>query len=135
MQRARSIEFFCKRDAMNMENLGPSLVTQLVETGLVEDVADLFDLTVEKLIELERMGQKSGGERGRRRSQQAKEKATLTRLLIGLGMPGIGEVWAHAVAERYESLANLDEGRPRSTPSWSSCTASARSARAPSATS
>jgi DNA ligase (NAD+) len=106
VQRARSIEFFCKRDAMNMENFGPSLVTQLVDTGLVQDVADLFDLTVEKLVDLERMGQKSA-ENVIAAVQLAREKATLTRLLVGLGMPKIGEVWAHEVAKRFVDLATL----------------------------
>jgi DNA ligase (NAD+) len=106
VQRARSIEFFCKRDAMNMENLGPSLVSQLVDTGLVADVADLFDLTVEKLVDLERMGEKSA-ENVVNAIQQAREKATLTRLLVGLGMPKIGEVWAHEVATRFGDLPSL----------------------------
>jgi DNA ligase (NAD+) len=106
VQRARSIEFFCKRDAMNMENFGPSLVTQLVDTGVVADVADLFDLTVEKLIDLERMGPKSA-ENVIKSLADAREKATLTRLLVGLGMPKIGEVWAHEVARRYGDLKTL----------------------------
>ena len=111
VQRARSIEFFCKRDAMNMENLGPALVTQLVETGLVKDVADLFDLTVDKLVDLERMGQKSAAAVVKA-IEQAKATATLTRLMVGLGIPGIGEVWAHAVAERFESLPALIAATP-----------------------
>jgi DNA ligase (NAD+) len=112
VQRARSIEFFCKRDAMNMENLGPSLVTQLVDTGLVADVADLFDLTVDKLVELERMGQKSA-ENVVSGIAQAREKATLTRLLVGLGMPKIGEVWAHEVAQRFGDLRTLMDTPPQ----------------------
>jgi DNA ligase (NAD+) len=111
VQRARSIEFFCKRDAMNIENLGPVLVYQLVETGLVKDVADLYDLTVEQLVELERVGPKLA-ENVVRAIAQSKETATLTRLLIGLGMPGIGEVWARAVAERYRSLDALLAAAP-----------------------
>ena len=59
VQKARSIEFFSHRDAMNIEHLGPSLVAQLVERGLIEDVADLYDLTAEQLVELERVGPKS----------------------------------------------------------------------------
>jgi DNA ligase (NAD+) len=106
VQRARSIEFFCKRDAMNMENLGPSLVMQLVDQGIVKDVADLYDLTVEKLIDLERMGKKSA-ENVVNAIKLSREKATLSRLLTGLGIPGIGEVWAQKVAQRYESLVNL----------------------------
>jgi DNA ligase (NAD+) len=106
VQRARSIEFFCKRDAMNIENFGPALVGQLVERGLVADVADLFDLGVEKLLGLERVGQKSA-ENVVAAIAAARANATLTRLLVGLGMPKIGEVWAHAVAERFGDLATL----------------------------
>ncbi|HUS66036.1 MAG TPA: helix-hairpin-helix domain-containing protein, partial [Kofleriaceae bacterium] len=111
VQRARSIEFFCKRDAMNIENLGPALVSQLVDTGLIADVADLYDITAPQLVELERMGQKSA-ENVVAAIAGSKEKATLSRLLIGLGMPGIGEVWARAVAERYGDLASLMAATP-----------------------
>jgi DNA ligase (NAD+) len=126
-QRARSIEFFCKRDAMNIENFGPSLVGQLCATGLVKDVADLYDLTVEKLVDLERMGEKSA-ENVVNAIAASRKSATLTRLLTGLGMPGIGEVWARAVAERYQDLPSLMQATPdRSTRRSCSCTASARS--------
>ncbi len=111
VQRARSIEFFCKRDAMNMENFGPKLVVQLVESGLVADVADLFDLTVDKLIDLERMGQKSA-ENIVAAIAQAKAQATLSRLLTGLGIPLIGEVWASAIAGEFESLEMLMQSTP-----------------------
>jgi DNA ligase (NAD+) len=111
VQRARSIEFFCKRDAMNIENLGPALVSQLVDTGLVKDVADLYDLTVEKLVDLERIGEKSA-QNVVAAVAQSKTTATLTRLLIGLGMPGIGEVWARAVAEHYRSLSAVLDVSP-----------------------
>jgi DNA ligase (NAD+) len=106
VQRARSIEFFAKRDALNIDNLGPALVVQLIERGLIEDVADLFTLTVEQLEDLERMGRKSA-ENVVAGIAQAKKAATLTRLLVGLGMPKIGEVWAHEVAVRYGDLATL----------------------------
>jgi DNA ligase (NAD+) len=106
VQRARAIEFFCKRDAMNIENIGPALMAQLVEQGLVSDVADLYDLTVDRLLGLERMGQKSA-EHVVRAIAQSKETATLTRLLIGLGIPGIGEVWAKAVADHARTFEAL----------------------------
>jgi DNA ligase (NAD+) len=111
VQRARSIEFFCKRDGMNIENLGPALVYQLVDTGLVADVADLYDLTVTQLVDLERIGQKSA-ENVVGAIAQSRTTATLSRLLIGLGIPGIGEVWARAVAERYDNLAALLAASP-----------------------
>jgi DNA ligase (NAD+) len=63
------------------------------------------------LIDLERMGEKSA-ENVVRAIAASREKATLTRLLIGLGMPGIGEVWARAVAERYADLPSLMAATP-----------------------
>ncbi len=111
VQRARSIEFFCHRDAMNIENLGPALVYQLCNTGLIADVADLYDLTVEQLVTLERMGEKSA-ENVVASIAASRKKTTLTRLLIGLGMPGIGEVWAHAVAEVFGDLPSLMKATP-----------------------
>src|SRR5262249_30801006 len=71
-------------------------------------VADLFDLTAEKLIGLERMGEKSA-ENVVAGVKLAREKATLTRLLVWLGMPKIGEVWAHEVAMRFGDLPTLME--------------------------
>jgi DNA ligase (NAD+) len=111
VQRARSIEFFTKRDAMNIEGFGPSLVGQLVDSGLVADVADLFDLTVEKLEPLERMGTKSA-ENVVAAIAGAREKATLSRLLTGLGIPGIGEVWAKAIADEFGDFGALCAASP-----------------------
>jgi DNA ligase (NAD+) len=82
------------------------LVIQLIDNQLIEDVADLFTLTVEQLEGLERMGRKSA-ENVVHGIAQAKQAATLTRLLVGLGMPKIGEVWAHEVANRFGDLATL----------------------------
>ena len=104
-QRRESITFFAHRDAMNIEGLGEKLVAQLVEAGLVKDVADIYALATPALIALERTGKKSadnlveaiGKSRG----------ATLTRLLTGLGIPLIGEVAAAAVADRFGSLAAM----------------------------
>ncbi len=105
-QRARSIEFFCQRNAMNIENVGPALVVQLVEADLIHDVADLFDLTVDSLESLPRMGKKSA-ENVVRAIGLAKQNATLSRLLTGLGIPKIGEVWATECARLFGSLEAL----------------------------
>jgi DNA ligase (NAD+) len=113
VQRARSIEFFAHRDSMNIENLGPALVTQLVDKGLVEDVADLYTLTVEQLMGLERMGKKSA-ENVVANIRASKENATLTRLLTGLGIPGIGEEWARQAAQRFRSLEAMMAESPES---------------------
>jgi DNA ligase (NAD+) len=105
-QRTRAIEYFGTRDAMNLENVGPKLITQLVDAGLVSDVADLFTLTEAQLEKLDRMGEKSA-QAVVASIDKARRDATLSRLLTGLGIPKIGEVWARAVAERYGSLPAL----------------------------
>ena len=110
-QRTRAIEFFGNRDAMNIENVGPKLVELLVEAGLVADVADLFDLTEAQLESLDRMGKKSA-QAVVASIAKAKQNATLSRLLTGLGIPKIGEVWARSMAERYETLDALMAATP-----------------------
>src|SRR5262249_31120560 len=105
-QLVEGLQFFAYRHAMNIENLGTKLVAQLVRSDLVRDVADLFDLTVDKLEPLERMGQKSA-ENIVRGLEKAKREATLSRLLIGLGIPHVGEVAARAIAAQFEDLQAL----------------------------
>jgi DNA ligase (NAD+) len=105
-QLVEGVQFFAHRHAMNIENLGPRLVAQLVERGLVADVADLFDLTIEKLLPLERMAEKSahniveGLDKSRR-------EATLSRLVIAMGIPHVGEVAARAIAGEVRSFDAL----------------------------
>ena len=110
-QRARAIEYFCSRDAMNVDSIGPKLIEQLLAAKLIDDVADLFTLTAAQLETLERMGHKSA-ENAVASIDRARRDATLTRLLTALGIPKIGEVWARAVAERYASLAALLDTPP-----------------------
>jgi DNA ligase (NAD+) len=112
-QRWRSIQFFAGRGAMNIEGIGEVLAQELVSKGLVGDPADIFDLTVDRLappkdapadtVRVERMARKSAEnlvasiDKGRR-------DATLSRLLVGLGIPHVGVVAARAVARRFGSL-------------------------------
>ena len=105
-QLVEGLQFFAHRHAMNIENLGPKLVAQLIESGLVRDAADLFDLTVDKLEPLERMGQKSA-ENIVAGLDKAKREATLSKLLIGLGIPHVGEVAARAIAAQFDDLQAL----------------------------
>ncbi|HEY3355152.1 MAG TPA: NAD-dependent DNA ligase LigA [Polyangia bacterium] len=105
-QLREAIEFFASRDAMDIENLGPKLVEQLCETGLVEDVADLFTLTVAQLLPLERMAAKSA-ENIVAAVARSRARATLSRLLTGLGIPLVGTVAARAIAARYGALAAM----------------------------
>jgi DNA ligase (NAD+) len=105
-QLREALEFFASRDAMDIENLGPKLVEQLVDTGLVHDVADLFDLTVARLLPLERMAEKSA-ENIVAAVARSRARATLARLLTGLGIPLVGTVAARAIAQRYGSLTTM----------------------------
>ena len=110
-QLREAIDFFCHRDAMNIDYLGPKLIEQIVDRGLVKDLADLYDLTAEQLQKLPRMAEKSaknvvGAIAG------SKQSATLSRLLTALGIPSIGWVWAQKVAERYRSLEALLSATP-----------------------
>lgn len=106
-QRWRALQFFCGRGAMNIEGIGEVLAEELVRKGIVTDAADLFDLTVEKLLgRVDRMAQKSA-ENLIAAMRRAKETATLSRLLIGLGIPHVGVVAARAVAARFVSFEAL----------------------------
>jgi DNA ligase (NAD+) len=111
VQRWRAIQFFAHRGAMNIEGIGEVLAEELVRKGLVKDAADIFDLTVDRLVppddagvlKIERMATKSA-ENLIASIQRAKQTATLSRLFIGLGIPHVGTVAARAVAARFGSL-------------------------------
>ena len=90
---------------MDVDHLGISLVEQLVDTGLVRDVADLYALTPEKIAALERMGDKSA--QNVHESIQRSKSRTLDRLLCGLGIPQIGQVAAKQLAEEARTLERI----------------------------
>ena len=101
-QRMGAVLHFASRRAMDIEGLGDKLVEQLVETGRVKTVADLYSLTKEMLAELERMGDKSAQNLI---DQIEKSKtATLPRLLHALGIPQVGEATALALARHFGDL-------------------------------
>jgi DNA ligase (NAD+) len=97
-----SILHFAARPVMNIDGMGESLVNQLVEKGIVRSVADLYDLTAEQLMELERMGQKSADRIVR--NIDASRKQPLPRLLNGLGIPFVGERTAAILADTFGGL-------------------------------
>ena len=104
-QRIRSIQHFASRRALDIEGLGEKLVVQLVEADLVHSVADLFALSREQLIELERMGEKSADNL---LAELEKSKAPeLDRLLYALGIREVGEVTARSLARHFGSLGKL----------------------------
>jgi DNA ligase (NAD+) len=101
-QRIRSIQHFASRKAMDIEGLGEKLVDQLVETGMVHSIADLYILDRKQLAGLERMGEKSAdnllAELGRSKTPD------LGRLLYALGIREVGEVTAVSLARHFGTL-------------------------------
>lgn len=104
-QLREHIRHFVSRKAMNIDGVGEALVAQLVEKGLVRDVADLYRLTAEELLPLERMGRKLAEKL--HRNIEASRQNTLPRLLFGLGIRHVGEHIAEVLARRFLSLPAL----------------------------
>ena len=101
----RSLLHFAARRAMNIEGLGEALVDQLVDRGLVADVADLYALQADQLAGLDRMGQKSAL---KLLGQIARSKeAELWRVLFGLGIRHVGERVAQSLAGAFGSIDAL----------------------------
>ncbi|HHJ12949.1 MAG TPA: NAD-dependent DNA ligase LigA [Gammaproteobacteria bacterium] len=98
-QRKEAIRHFASRRAMDIEGLGEKLVDQLVDQGLVQDVADLYGLDVPTLAGLERMGEKSAANLVA--ALEASKKTTLARFLYALGIREVGEVTAAALAQAF----------------------------------
>jgi DNA ligase (NAD+) len=104
-QIKQRIFYFARRFAMDIDHLGVSLVDQLVERGIVRDVADLYALEPKRIAELERMGEKSA--QNVYASIQRSKERTLDRLLCGLGIPQVGQVAARQLAEEVGTLDQL----------------------------
>jgi DNA ligase (NAD+) len=101
-QRKEAIRHFASRRAMDIEGLGDKLVEQLVEQGLVENVADLYGLTLEQLAGLERMGAKSA--ENLLNALDKSKVTTLARFLFALGIREVGEATAQALAQHFGEL-------------------------------
>jgi len=93
------------RAALDVDGLGEKLVDQLLESGLVKELPDLFELSPEQLVELPRMGEKSAANLARALAR-AKE-TTLPRLLVALGIPEVGPSVAELLAARFGDLDPL----------------------------
>ncbi|HJW13998.1 MAG TPA: NAD-dependent DNA ligase LigA [Thermoanaerobaculia bacterium] len=100
-----ALTHFCSRRAMNIEGLGEKLVNQLVNAGFLTDVASIYDLEAENLVELERWGEKSASNL-LAEIEKSKEN-DLSRLVFALGLRHVGEKAARTLAERFRSLDAL----------------------------
>ncbi len=102
-----SVSHFAARGVMDIDGMGDVLVDQLVTRGMVKSVADIYDLTLDQLLELERMGEKSAEKI--LRNIDASRKQPLPRVLNGLGIPFVGERTAQILADTFGSLDAIAE--------------------------
>lgn len=101
-QIAEGIKHFVSRNAMNIDGLGEKVVEQLLRENYIHDVSGLYELTIEQLVNLERMGQKSATNLV---DAIAKSKEnSLERLLFGLGIRHVGEKAAKILAQAFETM-------------------------------
>lgn len=104
-QRKENIKHFAARRAMDIEGLGDKLIDQLVDTGLLHSVADIYHLTQQQVENLERMGEKSAQNL---LEQIEKSKATtFARFLYALGIREVGEATAKQLALYFKDLPTL----------------------------
>ncbi len=104
-QRKERIKHFASRRAMDIEGLGDKLVEQLVERGLVQDIADIYRLDPATLAGLERMGEKSAANLVA--AIERSKSTTLARFLYALGIREVGEATARSLARHFGDLEPL----------------------------
>jgi DNA ligase (NAD+) len=105
-QRAEAIKHFASRKAMDIDGLGDKLVEQLVNEGLIHTSADLYQLSVNELASLERMGEKSAINLVN--ALEASKKPALSRFIYALGIREVGDATAINLANEYRTLAAIE---------------------------
>lgn len=100
-----SLIHWCSRDALDIKGIGDKLVQQFVHHQLVHSVADLYDLTVEQLMTLERMGEKSATKIVKAIADSKKQP--WARVLYGLGIRHVGIVNAELITQKFKSVEQL----------------------------
>ena len=106
-QLTEGMSHFVSRNAMNMSGIGPSIIKQLFEEGLVLDVADLYKLTLDQLLALDKIQQKSA-ENILEAIENSKANS-LERLLTGLGIRHVGTKAAKELAQHFGNMKALQE--------------------------
>ncbi len=104
-QRAQAIKHFASRKAMDIDGLGESKVEQLVEQGLINTAADLYQLKIEALTSLERMGEKSA--KNLLNALENSKSPALSRFIYALGIREVGETTARNLAKEFKTLASV----------------------------
>lgn len=106
-QLVEGLIHFVSRQAMNIDGLGEKIIQQLYEQGCIKDIADIYYLTEEDLLPLERMGQKKVT--NLLKAIETSKSNSLEQLLFGLGIRHLGVKASRVLAERYDSIECLME--------------------------
>ncbi|MEL7039810.1 MAG: helix-hairpin-helix domain-containing protein, partial [Cyanobacteria bacterium J06592_8] len=105
-----SLIHWCSREALDINGVGDKLVQQFVDQKLVSSVADLYELTVEQLVTLERMGEKSATKIVN--AIATSKTQPWARVLYGLGIRHVGSVNANVLTQKFKSVEQLASATP-----------------------
>ncbi|MGO5435007.1 NAD-dependent DNA ligase LigA [Enterococcus cecorum] len=108
-QMKEGLSHFVSRQAMNIDGLGPKVIEQMYEKELVKDVADLYYLTQEQLLTLDKVKEKSAN--NLLKAIEASKANSAERLLFGLGIRHVGAKAAKILLEHYETIENLSQAK------------------------
>lgn len=106
-RQRRGLYYFASKSALDIEGLGPQSINLLLDEGLIQDSADIFELKEGDLVPLERFGEKSA--QNLVKSIQSRKIVSLPRFLIGLGILHIGERTAQDLSEHFSSLEAIEK--------------------------
>jgi DNA ligase (NAD+) len=109
-QASQHVKHFVSKGAMDIDGLGEKQAQTFLEGGVISDVADIYDLTVERLIELDRFAETSA--QNLVAAIEASKQRPFKRVLYALGLPGVGYVTAEALADHFGSIDALHEADP-----------------------
>ena len=103
--KREGIYHFVSRRAFNIEGIGPKIIDQLIEAALIKDPGDLFYLTKEDLLNLDRFGEKSA--ENTITSIQSRKNISLAKFIYALGIGHVGEETAIALANKFNKIDEL----------------------------
>jgi DNA ligase (NAD+) len=104
-RQKEAVFHFASRHALDIEGLGKKLIAQLLDRGLIHDVSDLYDLTMEQLVDLDLVGPKKA--QNLLESIEQSKQTTLPRFLYAIGIPHVGQYLAELLAKAVDSLDTL----------------------------
>lgn len=104
-QLKQGINYFVSRGAMDIEGLGSAVISELVDRAVISNVSDLYTLTAEQLIQLDRMGEKST--QNLLAAIEKSKRTTLAKFLVALGIPHVGDSTAMILTREFSTLREI----------------------------